>query len=184
MKIGRIIVSFLVLGLTPFSTFRLNADDTFHAEGILSQYSGTNIQATFVFTISVNQCRWLIRIVPEGTPIAYYEDGYDGGLTYYYTQLRDKPVGVINAATAIVETNNIPYINSPYMTAIWLAYGSSCYFGGVDGNNVKPFLDWGEPNPDFENIPVKVDWNGWSSRLLFRHTYTVKIWGVATLLML
>ena len=108
-----IVFLFLLLGAFPSRTASLDFD----AKGVLKQYSGTNLAATFQFRVSVRDCNWFIRTTPDGTAIAYFDNSYDGEYTYYYVQLKGKSPKSVNSSVAIVQTNNIPYINSEFSTA-------------------------------------------------------------------
>lgn len=40
----------------------------------------------------------------------------------------------------------MPEFNFPYIVPIWLAYGSSCYFKGVHGDELAPFFRYSAPS--------------------------------------
>ncbi len=136
------------------------AEPALKISGLLKEYNETNLTETYNFTMLQSDCRWLIHTEPktDAHGLLYYEDSYDGTNVYSYLQFAGTPgKNVINSSGAVVEKNDIPNNNAVEATAIWLAYGSACYFDKVKDDMVKPFFDWFEPNPTELNTLVKMD---------------------------
>ncbi len=135
------------------------AQQAFQADGILDQYNNSVLTRSYHFTAIIKNNQWLIRTIPDKkSPVAFYEDSYDGKYVYSYLQLSDAPTKhVVNSSSGDVEANDIPNNKSDYVVATWLAYGSGYYFNKIKGNKVKPFFDWAEPNPSELNTQIKVD---------------------------
>ncbi len=148
------------------------AQQAFQANGMLDQYNNSVLTRSYHFTAITKSNQWLIRTIPDkNTPVAFYEDSYDGKYTYSYLQLSGRPAeNVANTSSGEVEANDIPNNKADYAIATWLAYGSGYYFNKIKGNKVKPFFDWAEPNASELNILLKVEIKR-SDRAPFLPTY-------------
>lgn len=130
----------------------------YRANGTLVESYEDGTSSKYVFSVHVNDCKWLIRTIPEGqSPILYYEDSYDGTNVYTYRRLRNPSADIINKGTALVQANDIPNRNSPCAVGVWLGYASACYFSTVRDSEVKPFLLFGDALAKHESIKVELE---------------------------
>ena len=142
-------------------------------------------ETSSTFVISVNDCKWFVRISnPTKTEFDYREISYDGRQLYYVEsfptrirlkQERGEAVG-FNEATAWMykgETFHDEFAHE--VGPLWICYASGCFFTNLRTNEMEPVITFGvstgvysstanpflqriqrEMQPKFPKLPVRV----------------------------
>lgn len=100
--------------------------------------NGTNSHWTRDFNVTVQDCGWIIESV-DTVSGQYAFSTRTNGLIYYVTGVNLNRKPILNNYAVVVENNDVPPSSDVSgISAIWLAYASSCYFKSVEGNQYKP----------------------------------------------
>lgn len=112
-------------------------------------------------------CCWNLNIVERevvynGTSMSpgteYLSASYDGTNIYLVTMFGSKAGGKA-ACNGVIESGVVPYDLDPRIGALWLAFGSSCYFQSVSSNLLLPIEGFGLCKTNFSrDYRVKGRW--------------------------
>jgi hypothetical protein len=149
---GSKLTAIVLLASTVFGiTTAILQGDSYKIAGTIECKGGLTT-ADLPFEITVDDCKWLIRITNFVTD--YVEVSCDGVSTYYLNSMaatvkakneRGEPVGD-NVATGIVSASPVPrfpFSGAESAGATWLAYASGCYFRLLTNDVVEPPVSFG-----------------------------------------
>jgi hypothetical protein len=94
------------------------------------------------FTVTVDGCRWFMRLHDASIPNIQYEEVIYDGTNCVFTRVTRKEAvspNSANNASANVTSGPVPNPNAPGFSGyLWLVYASECYLGGITDGRVPP----------------------------------------------
>lgn len=143
------IILLLLVHVYPFA---LHAAETFEARGVvtITHYapSGRVNSASNEFRVLLAGCKVVIRVGAGGDRVIEFmehrsDESESSFLIKYLPTPQDKERKPVNAANLTLYAEPVPISNAGLIPAVWLAFGSRCYYKTNGAGSVAPVAFFG-----------------------------------------